>query len=371
MSDFNSSLPVRTEQNGDVVAQLVDGTITTQKLAIDASGKISVKLDDGTGTAITSQANGAQRALDVGINVSGVQVDPRSIRALTSADVVTARLDDGSGNAITSTGGALDINLKTSSITLPVSGTVTANQGTPNTAANGWPVKVTDGTNTLSVTAAGEAKVDITQPLPAGSNNIGSVNQGTSPWVTSVNNLPTTVDTNYGTVGASTLRSAAQIGNATGAANFNNGVTGAQTLRTAANLAVAGADVTSINPVPVTVVSSTPGTPVNDYNTASAVAANATSNHDYSITSLKTFQGRLFWASASGKLKIEVQISPDGTTFTTKWVGFNSTATPNIAIDLDNLIISETGTGSKIRIIRTNEDKQAMDVYSTISGTEV
>lgn len=32
-----------------------------------------------------------------------------------------------------------------------VSGTVTSNQGTPNTAANGWPVKVTDGTNTASV----------------------------------------------------------------------------------------------------------------------------------------------------------------------------------------------------------------------------
>lgn len=48
------------------------------------------RTNDGVGNAITSQANGSQRPLDVGVNVSGVQVDPRAIRALTSADVVSA-----------------------------------------------------------------------------------------------------------------------------------------------------------------------------------------------------------------------------------------------------------------------------------------
>jgi len=33
--------------------------------------------------------------------------------------------------------------------TQPVSGTVTSNQGTPNTVANSWPVEITDGTNVL------------------------------------------------------------------------------------------------------------------------------------------------------------------------------------------------------------------------------
>src|SRR5665213_117005 len=91
MSDFNSSLPVRTENNGDVAAKIVDGTITSQALAVDAAGKITVKLDDAAGNGITSQLNGAQQALDVGINVGGVQIDPRSIRALTAGDVVTAQ----------------------------------------------------------------------------------------------------------------------------------------------------------------------------------------------------------------------------------------------------------------------------------------
>lgn len=286
MSDYNSSLPVRTHNNGDVVAFLADGVTPSQLLAIDASGRVTIKLDDGSGNPITSQVNGAQRALDVGINVSGVQIDPRQIRLLTASDAV-------------------------------------------------------------------------------------SVIQSTSPWVTSVNNLPATVDTNYGIAGASTLRSAAQIGNATGAANFNNGATGAQTLRVAANLAVAGADVTSLNPVPVILTSTVIGTSINDYNTSAALAANASSNHIYTITALKTFQGKKIHASASGKIKAEVRISPDGATYSTIFVSFNSTANPNIDIDMNELVFLESGTGSTIEVIRTNLDLLAQDVYSTISGTEV
>ena len=98
-----------------------------------------------------------------------------------------------------------------SAVTQPVSGTVTANQGTPNTLANKWPVqvtdgtnvmptadvaaraqfdKITDGTNTAAVKAASTAAV-ATDPslvvgfspnsaLPTGANTIGIVNQGTA-----------------------------------------------------------------------------------------------------------------------------------------------------------------------------------------------
>jgi hypothetical protein len=41
--------------------------------------------------------------------------------------------------------------------TQPVSGTITANQGSANTAANAWPVEITDGTNVNSVKAASTA----------------------------------------------------------------------------------------------------------------------------------------------------------------------------------------------------------------------
>lgn len=486
MSDFNSSLPVRTENPGDVIAKLADATTPSQQLAIDASGLIGSKLYDAAGAGLTSQLNGGQQALDVGINVAGVQIDPRSIRALTAADVVT--VDQGTSPWVTNLtqvgGSAISLGQKTMANSFPITiasdqtalpvsqsgawtvtsnqgtspwitkdvadGSVTggtagtfsqlaggqynstpptlttgqqaalqldaagrllvdaaisstddhnygvvgantlrtaaqignasgaadfnagatgaqtlrttANQGTPGTAANGWFVRPTDGTNNQSFTAAGEAKVSITQPLPAGTNAIGTVN---------ASNFPTTVDTNYGTVGANTLRSAAQIGNATGAADFNNGATGAQTLRVAANLAVAGANVTAANPVPVSIVSTSPGTAVNDYKRAIGVAAGATDNHDYTVTAGKTLHLNQIESTGSGKAKMEVEIETGVATgvFNTFFVQFNSTATPNMHVALDNPI--SVAAGVRVRVIMKNTDTAAQDMYSTISGFEV
>lgn len=436
MSDILSGMPIRSQLPGqtnydDVIVRVADGTTASQLLAIDSTGRVVVKLDDGAGNAITSQVNGAQQALDVGINVAGVQIDPRQIRALTSADVVSvvqstspwivSDTSNGSptggtaGTTSTLVGGIYHTALPTltngqqaglqldSSGRLIVAATlsydtnygvvgantlrtasqignatgqadfnagatgaqtlrVVANQGAPNTNANAWFTQITDGTHNATVTAGGALNVTVASALPAGSNNIGIV---------TASNFPTTVDTNYGVVGANTIRTASQIGNATGAANFGNGATDAQTLRVAANLAVAGADVSSTNPIPVSFSSAPLGTPVNNYNTVAALAAGATSNHIYTITSSKTFQGKKVWGSASGLMKIEVRVSPDGSTYSTLWVGFNSTADANITIDMDQMVFLESGVGSTIEVIRTNMDKKAMDVYSTISGTEV
>lgn len=257
MSATQQALPVKTLSNGDVVVEISDGTTPSQKLGVDASGKITVKLDDGTGNAITSQTNGAQRALDVGIDVAGVQVDPRSIRALTSSDVVTA------------------------------------NQGTAN--ATPW------------------------------NENIAQI-AGASPSAT--NALPS-------------------------------------------QIATAGAFVSASNPLPVSITSALAGTSVNKYNTTSSVAAGASANHDYSVTTSKTFYGKKFWAASAGMIRLDVQTSPDGTTFTTFWTGFSSTAFPNISVDLNELSISDTGAGAKIRLVLTNmEVTAAEDLFSTISGTE-
>lgn len=386
MSDANSSLPIRTENNGDAAVKVVDGTTPSQALSVDSSGRVTAKLNDGTGNSVTSQANGAQRALDVGIDVAGVQIDPRQVRALTSADVVTA------------------------------------NQGSANTAANGWPVKPTDGTNSQAFLATGEGKVSVTQPLPTGTNVIGSVNQGTSPWISkdqsdgpvtpgtvasfsqlagaqynssaptlttgqqaalqidssgklltnaSISNLPTTVDTNYGSTSSSTLRTASQIGNSTGGADFNNGATSAQTLRVAANLSVAGANVSSTNPIPVAITADLTGVETNDYNTASAVAAAATSQHNYTVTAGKTLLLTQVEASGSGKMKIEIQVESGAATnvFATKFVQFNSTSETNMSIHMASPI--SVVAGARVRIIRTNRDLLSQDLYSTICGQEV
>jgi hypothetical protein len=46
--------------------------------AVTQSGNWSTRTQDGAGNNLTSQVNGSQQALDVGINVAGVQIDPRS-----------------------------------------------------------------------------------------------------------------------------------------------------------------------------------------------------------------------------------------------------------------------------------------------------
>jgi hypothetical protein len=413
MSDFNSSLPVRTETNGDVAAKIVDGTITSQALAVDASGKITTKLDDAAGNGITSQTNGAQRALDVGIDVAGVQIDPRQIRALTAADVVTANqgtspwvtkdqadgpvapgtvatyssLAGGQYNATPPTltdtqqaalqvdaNGRLLVDAKTNNDTnYGVVGAntlrtaaqignatgaadfnagatgaqtlrVAANQGAPNTNANGWFVRVTDGTNNQSVTASGAAHV-------------------------TADNFPTTVDTNYGVVGANTIRTASQIGNATGAADFNNGATGAQTLRVAANLAIGGADVTTLNPVPV--VFEAGGTTVCDYKNATAVAAGANDNHDYTVTAGKTLHLTQVESSASGKAKMILSIETGVATgvFNIKFVQYNSTADADMSLELMTPIL--VAAGVRVRCNMTNKDLAAEDLHSTICGYEI
>ena len=73
---------------------------------------------------------------------------------------------------IGNSGGAADFN---SGATGAQTLRTVANQGAPNSATNGWTVKPTDGTNSQSYTIGGEAKVSVTQPLPSGTNAIGSI----------------------------------------------------------------------------------------------------------------------------------------------------------------------------------------------------
>lgn len=302
MSDYNSSIPARTESPGDIQVKVVDGTITSRQLTVNADGSINIT-DNSTS-----------------LTVDAVDLDIRNL--VFATDKV-----DASGSTV-----ALD------GTTLAALESITVQNGAGAAAVN-----IQDGGNTITVD---------------GTVELGATTLAALETIT-VSNLPTTVDTNYGTVGASTIRSAAQLGNATGAADFNNGAIGAQTLRTAANLAVAGANVTSANPVPVTIIDASPGTAISDYNTAAALAAAATSTHTY--TSVGNFNLNHIWASASGKLKIVITVNA-----VTKFVGFNSTANPNIPIDIPNTLLATSG--QTVTIARTNLDNQAMDVYSTISG---
>lgn len=92
----------------------VDASYSTlAKASSQTDGTQKTQVVDGSGAVITSQANGAQRALDVGVNVAGAQVDPRQIRALLSG---------------------------TDSVSSVQSGPWVANQGQPGPVASPWPV---------------------------------------------------------------------------------------------------------------------------------------------------------------------------------------------------------------------------------------
>jgi len=134
----------------------------------------------------------------------------------------------------------------------------------------------------------------------------------------------------------------------------------------------AGNAYSDTNPLPVTFVDNE-GSEVNDYNNNGgvAVAAGSSDNHDYTVTAAKTLKLSKIWAAASGKLKIEVQVETGVGTdaWATKFVGFNSTANPNIPLDINENIA--VAAGVRVRVIRTNKDNQSQDVYSTICGHEI
>lgn len=373
MADFNSSLPVRTENNGDIVAKLGDGTIASQFLGIDSSGRITIKLDDGSGNLITSQVSGAQRALDVGINVAGVQVDPRAIRALTSADIVSV---------VQSTSPWVVKDLADGPV---IPGTVAAFSTLTGAQYNSTlPTLTTAQQSAIQIDSSGRLLISA---LPTGANTIGSVNQGTSPWVTSdladgsvtggIAGTKSLLAGGVYTAALPTLTTGQQVGVQTDVNGrllvgsiFSPLPAGANLLG-AVNLDLAGLPVSSTNPVPVTFSNTVIGTIVNKYNTSVAVAAQATVNHVYTISAAKVFSGRKFFIAGTGKIRADVQMSPDGTTYSTYWTAFNSSAFPNIDIQLDNLVIQDFGVGSTIRIIVKNmEVVSAQDVYSTISGVE-
>jgi hypothetical protein len=91
---------------------------------------------------------------------------------------------------------ALVVSVSPNSPAQSVSGTVTSNQGTPNTAANSWPVEVTDGTNVLG-TASHPLKVDPTGTTPQ------PVSQNGAPWSENVTQFGgTNISTGTGASGA-------------------------------------------------------------------------------------------------------------------------------------------------------------------------
>lgn len=124
------------------------------------------------------------------------------------------------------------------------------------------------------------------------------------------------------------------------------------------------------NPIYVSVTSDViSATEIHNYDTESTLAADTPDNHDYPVAGT-TFLLKSVIFAASGGLKVEVQAGPVAT-LVTKAVAFIPRAggfgqinfTPPIEVP-----VASTGT---VRVIRTNRQGSAMDVYSTIIGNDL
>ena len=124
------------------------------------------------------------------------------------------------------------------------------------------------------------------------------------------------------------------------------------------------------NPIYVQVVTTgVSASEIHDYDTASAIAADATDNHDYTVAGT-TFLLKSVIVSASSAGKWEIQTGPVAS-LTTDAVVFTTEAKPTEQVVFDPPIeVPATSTGT-VRIIRTNRDNQAQDLYSTIIGNDV
>lgn len=354
MSDFNSSLPVRTENNGDVVSRISDGTITSQLLTVNADG--SVNVTDNGGSLTVDATNLDIRDLAFAsdkVDVSGsaitatVDATDLDIRDLSAAQDNVAISDgtdqleinaDGSLNAVVS---ATDLDIRDlafASDKADVSGsTVALDAGTlaaleSITVQNGSgaaAVNIQDGGNSITVDAN---NLDI-RDLVFASDKVDV--SGSSVTVTA---------TDLDIRNLSHSQDSVKIGDGTDFLAINTDG--------------------SINVVP----QEDSGTEVVDYNTSAALAAGASSNHDHTFTAASKFYQIV--ASGSGKIKIEVQVESGAATgtFASKLVAFNSTAAPTIEIALSKFLA--VPLGARIRVIRKNLDLLPQDVYSTIVGID-
>lgn len=426
MADYNSSLPVRTQTNGDIVAQLCDSTTVSQKLSINAAGQALV-LDGSDG----SVAGGTAASYS---SLVGGQYNT-ALPTLTALQQAALQLDS-SGRLIIApltSGSTVTVNQGTSPwITQDVAdGSVSG--GTAGTFSqlaggiyNSAPPTLTNGQQaSLQFTASGQLITTASVVFPYDQNygivgantlrtaaqignatgaadfNAGSSGAQTLRAAVNIYNNGTALDYNFGTVGANSLRIASQIGNSTGAADFNAGATSAQTLRVVANQGdanatpwnqnisqIAGAApsasnalpvqvslgssfISSSNPLPVSVGVPVAGTARNYYITSVAVAVGATQTQSTTVAGATGFYLQQIYVSGSGKFKAVIQAETGVATnvFNILFVTFNSTATPYGLINVPNtpLVV----TGARIQVLMTNNDLAAADLYSTVSGIEI
>jgi len=128
---------------------------------------------------------------------------------------------------------------------------------------------------------------------------------------------------------------------------------------------------TEDNPLPVSLEESE-GDEIHDYKVDEDVAAHGASpaSHEYTVSTGKKLNLKKVLFAGSGRMKVELQVedSVGSGTFVSKAVAFSSTAKLSDEINLDTPLNVEAGV--KVKVIKTNLDNLAQNLYTTIIGVE-
>lgn len=183
--------PLQTDASGNLLVSLAAEPGAPLHVIVDSSAlptsastsALQVSGNTQLTTIASNQTNGTQvtavnsSALPTGASTSANQTNGTQLTGIVAGTANIGHID-GQGTAGTPSGGVVSVQGVSGGTAIPISGTVTltsttANQGTANTVANGWPVKITDGTSTAAVKAASTAAVaaDPAQVVALSPNN--------------------------------------------------------------------------------------------------------------------------------------------------------------------------------------------------------
>lgn len=333
MADFDSSLPIRTQNDGDIVAKIADATIPSQQLTVEADGSLNVnasfapgsevQITDGTDT-LEINADGSLNAV-----VTATDLDIRDLSSASdSVEVLQATHDDLNANANIQVGN-VDVG---NANPVPVSDA----GGSLTVDANDLDIRdLTSASDSVAVLQATHDNLNGNMTIQIADTDVSNAN----PVPVSDAGGSLTVDANNLDIRDLThVSDSVRVGDGTDFLAVNSDG--------------------SIN---VIIQSEQDGSEVVSYATSVAVASGASVNHDYTVPGAVTFYGAEAWMSASGKIKAQLLVNGS-----VVYVGFNSTANPNIRIPLEHLV--KAAATQVVRITITNLDNQAQDVYSTLLG---
>lgn len=145
--------------------QLIDDLPHAMNAAFNKAAAIAGQLDDTSTTAATED------------NIAPVRI--------TAQRAIHVNFRNNAGTEIGTATNPVRTD-PTGTTTQPISGTVSANQGTPTAVASAWPTKVTDGTNTAAVKASSTPAVaaDPALVVALSPNNPLLVSQNSSSFAT-------------------------------------------------------------------------------------------------------------------------------------------------------------------------------------------